>query len=97
MAMSTTSTPTPTPPMQPTPGVQATGEPTRHKPQFVVASVTEPVLFDDIDPVLLIRMYGAGNTDALKKQAMDAGHAQAEVAKKIIAAQQEPVVVPPAA
>ena len=55
---------------------------------------TKPHIAPDIDPVLLVRLYGAhagGGLDALKGEAMKAGEACYEAGKTLKAAQQEPV------
>jgi hypothetical protein len=62
-----------------------------------VAPSTEPVkpvLFDDIDPVLLIRLYpGAKDAAELRAQAMAQGIKTAEEGAANVAAQQQPVVI----
>ena len=99
MAMSTTATPAHTPPQAPTPGMVATpgnrppgvgmqGAP----PVGVLAEPAKPVLFEDIDPVLLIRLYPWGqNVGELRALAMAAGEAAHEQGALLMAAQQEPV------
>lgn len=59
-----------------------------------------PILFDDIDPVLLIRLYpDEVNLAGAKAMALAAGKATAAAGATLIAAQQEPVIgaPPPAA
>jgi hypothetical protein len=70
----------------------------------VVAPVeaAKPVLFDDIDPVLLVRLYPeATNATEMRAAAMAAGNATYEAGQELVADQQTPVLVegapPPAA
>ena len=54
----------------------------------------KPVLFEDIDPVLLIRLYpGAKDVAELRAQAMAAGQLVHDEGAKLIAAQQQPVEI----
>ena len=54
----------------------------------------KPVLFDDIDPVLLIRLYpGAKDVAELRAQAMAQGIKTAEEGAANVAAQQQPVEI----
>ncbi|HEY2618726.1 MAG TPA: hypothetical protein VGI78_15400 [Acetobacteraceae bacterium] len=72
--------------MKPTPGVT---------PEHEVESFTQPVLFDDIDPVRLVRLYGQmqepGAMAALRAEAMKAGQAAYAAAPDVVASQQVPV------
>jgi hypothetical protein len=78
------------PPRQPaSPGVGLQGA----QPVAVPAPPPEPVLFEDIDPVLLIRLYPAAKDVAeLRAQAMAAGAAAAEQGAAAVASQNEPVL-----
>lgn len=83
---------------QPAPGSLASMRPAEGGPrQTPDTPGAEPVLFDDIDPVLLARLY----PDAMSKGigeardlAMAAGHAAHDLGAKLMAAAQEPVAVP---
>jgi hypothetical protein len=72
--------------MAPTPGVT---------PEHEVPIFTKPVLFDDIDPVRLVRLYGQmqspGAMAALRDAAMKAGEAALKAAPDVVASQQVPV------
>jgi hypothetical protein len=72
--------------MKPTPGVT---------PDHEVEPFTQPVLFDDIDPVRLVRLYGQmqepGAMAALRAEAMKAGQAAYAAAPDVVASQQVPV------
>jgi hypothetical protein len=72
--------------MKPTPGVT---------PEHEVEEFTQPVLFDDIDPVRLVRLYGQllepGGMAALRAEAMKAGQAAYAAAPEVVASQQVPV------
>jgi hypothetical protein len=75
----------------PTPGVGLQGAP----PVVEPLPQPDPVLFADIDPVLLVRLYpGATNTAELRAEAMKAGEAAKEQGAELVASQQEPVVIP---
>jgi hypothetical protein len=53
-----------------------------------------PVLFDDLDPVLLVRLYPEEmQTDAARARAMDAGNRVREEGEHLVASQQEPVLI----
>jgi hypothetical protein len=97
----------------PTYGVGTTGKagpppdaPVSMRPSMVGVQQTpdtpgaEPVLFEDLEPVLLCRLYpdAASNTEA-RAAAMAAGAAAHEAGLGLVAAQQEPVAgtepVPP--
>ena len=61
-------------------------------PPVVEAEAAKPVLFDDIDPVLLIRLYPwATSAEDMRSQAMAAGEATYAAGQDLVAAQQEPV------
>jgi hypothetical protein len=97
MALSTTPTPPHAPPQAVTPHVGMQGA----QPKGTPPEPIKPVLFEDIDPVLLMRLYPelSGNKEA-REAALAAGIATHEAGAKMIAAQQEPVLVegaPPAA
>jgi hypothetical protein len=83
MAQATDHTAKPLAQMKPTPGVT---------PEHEVTVFTPPVLFDDIDPVRLVRLYGQmlepNAMEALRKAAMAAGEAAHKAAPDVIAAQQ---------
>jgi hypothetical protein len=72
--------------MAPTPGVT---------PEHEVPVFTPPVLFDDIDPVRLVRLYGQmqepNAMQALRAAAMAAGEAALKAAPDVVASQQVPV------
>jgi hypothetical protein len=89
MALSTSSSSTPPAPQHPTPGVGLQGAPPTTTPN----PPPEPVLFPDIDPVLLVRLYPAA-TDAgdMRAQAMAAGQAAMTQGATLVASQQEPVL-----
>jgi len=97
MAQPTTTNQATTAPHQaPTPGVGATpGTVTGMQPapmhsmaQTPTTAPAQPVLFEDIDPVLLMRLYPHGK-DA-RADAMAAGHAAHDAGLKLRAAAQEP-------
>lgn len=53
----------------------------------------EPVLFDDLDPVLLARMYpNAKSGEEARSHAMEAGRQAHAHGHKLVAAQQEPTL-----
>ena len=96
MALSTTEHHAPAHPQQPSPGVGQQGA----QPVAAPAAPTKPVLFEDIDPVLLVRLY-PGATDAadMRAQAMAQGVKTAAEGAETVASQNEPVMVlgePPA-
>ena len=73
-----------------TTGVGMQGAP----PPVVEAEAAKPVLFDDIDPVLLVRLYPEAKDSAeMRSMAMAAGTATYAAGQELVAAQQEPVVV----
>lgn len=93
MALATTEHHAEAPRQQPSPGVGMQGA----QPVAPPAPPLKPVLFDDIDPVLLIRLYPAAKDVAeLRAQAMAAGAAAAEQGAAAVASQNEPVLVGPA-
>lgn len=104
MAQPTTQNPAPLTQMAPTPGVGATpGTLQGMRPSMAGIRQTpetapaEPVLFDDIDPVLLARLYPeatAGGSGEARAKAMEAGAAARDAAMTLVAAQQEPVLLP---
>jgi len=104
MASPTTNQPTEEPRPARTPGVAATpGEVTTMKPAIGALLQTrdtrpaEPVLFDDIDPVLLVRLYPhAASGEEARAEAKKAGAAAAEAAMHLVAAQQDDGGPPPA-
>lgn len=74
-----------------TPGIGRQGD----APKTAALEPAQPVLFEDIDPVLLVRLYpDAANQAAARAQAMAAGQAARELGGKIIASQQEAMAVP---
>jgi hypothetical protein len=74
-----------------TPGIGKQGDP----PKIAPAEAAKPVLFDDIDPVLLVRLYpDAVNSGEARTLALAAGQAAYDEGAKLVAAQQEPVAVP---
>ena len=86
--------PSPPPAMRPTAGVTTTAA----HPETPDAP-REPVLFDDIEPVYLVRLYPDAvkkGGEAAREAAMAAGKATAEAGAKLIAAQQQEIVFPPA-
>lgn len=88
MAQPTTPTHTPAQPQHDTPGVGKQGAAPEVKP----GEPAKPVLFEDIDPVLLVRLYpGAKDAAEMRAQAEKAGQEVAEAGAKIIASQQEPI------
>ena len=90
MALSTTEHHAAAPQQHPTPGVGMQGP----APVPPPAEPVKPVLFDDIDPVLLIRLYpGATSAAELRAQAMAAGIKTAEEGAANVAAQQQPVAI----
>jgi hypothetical protein len=103
MALATTATPTTTH-QAPTPGVAqgpATAggmgaAPTHTAAQTPTTEGAKPVLFDDLDPILLARLYPAalagGMADA-RKLALEAGEHTHELGTKLLAAAQEPILV----
>lgn len=73
---------------KPTHGIGQQGD----QPAMPPAPAPEPVLFEDIDPVLLVRLYPkAANSDAARADAMKAGHEAKEAGAKLKASQQEPI------
>jgi hypothetical protein len=59
-------------------------------PKTAAPPAAKPVLFDDLDPVLLVRLYGdAINLTEAKALAMKAGLAVQEEGAKLVAAQQQ--------
>jgi hypothetical protein len=88
MAMPTTTHPAGAPRQAATPGVGMQGA----APPMAPAEAAKPVLFDDIDPVLLVRLYPSAESAAdMRTQAMAAGEAAYEQGANLVAAQQEPV------
>jgi hypothetical protein len=80
----------PAPQQPPTPGVGLQGAPPIVEP----LPVPDPVLFADIDPVLLVRLYpSASNALELRSQAMDAGQAAKQQGEDLLASQQEPIIL----
>jgi hypothetical protein len=74
----------------PTPGVGLQGAP----PPVEPLPQPDPVLFADIDPVLLVRLYPeASNAAELRSQAMQAGEAAKEQGADLLASQQEPILL----
>lgn len=90
MALSTTEHHAPAHPQQPSPGVGQQGA----QPVAAPTAPAKPVLFEDIDPVLLVRLY-PGATDAadMRAQAMAQGVKTAAEGAETVASQNEPVVV----
>jgi hypothetical protein len=91
MAIPTTPNHTPAPAQHPTPHVGQQGT------QPVAATTGEPampMLFEDIDPVLLVRLYPeAADDTAMRAQAMAAGMAARTEGMALVASQQEPVLI----
>jgi hypothetical protein len=59
-------------------------------PKTAAPAAAKPVLFDDLDSVLLVRLYGdAINLTEAKALAMKAGMAAQEDGAKLVAAQQQ--------
>jgi hypothetical protein len=74
----------------PTQGVGLQGAP----PVVEPLPAPDPVLFADIDPVLLVRLYpDASNAAELRSAAMEAGQAAKDQGADLVASQQEPVVI----
>lgn len=107
MAMPTTQHPAPptqqaaTPGVGASPGVVGPMQPMQHgQVQTPTTEGAKPVLFDDIDPILLARLYPdalkGGMADA-RALAMKAGEACHELGTKLMAAAQEPVAPDPTA
>lgn len=86
MPSATDTTARPLAQMKPTPGVT---------PETEVPNFAPPVLFDDIDPVRLVRLYGQMQEpramEALRAAAMAAGEAARKAAPDVVASQQVPV------
>jgi hypothetical protein len=81
---------TPAPQQPPTPGVGLQGAP----PVVEPLPVPDPVLFADIDPVLLVRLYpDASNAVELRSAAMAAGEAAKAQGEDLLASQQEPILL----
>jgi hypothetical protein len=104
MAMPTTQYPAPPVQQAPTYGVGTTGRAgppgalESMRPSMVGVQQTpatpgaEPVLFDDIEPVLLCRLYpDAASSAEARAAAMAAGVAAHEAGLNLVAAAQEPV------
>jgi len=90
MALATTDTKAPAPQQQPTPGVGMQGA----APATTPNPPAKPTLPDDIDPVLLVRLYPAAKDAAeMRAQAMAAGTATAKAGADNVASQNEPVVI----
>jgi len=78
------------PRQQPTPGVGMQGK----APVVAPVEAAKPVLFDDIDPVLLVRLYPEATSAAdMRTAAMAAGTATYDAGQELVAAQQEPVLI----
>ena len=89
MALGTTEHHAPAERQRPSPGVGTQGAAPTTEP----APPPPPVLFDDIDPVLLVRLYpGATDAGDMRAQAMAAGTAAAEQGAVAVASQNEPVL-----
>ena len=89
MATPTSPSSTPATPQRDTPGVGKQGD----QPKPAAAEAAKPVLFPDIDPILLIRLYPESkDTAELHAKAMAAGQAAHDAGAKLVAAQQEPVL-----
>jgi hypothetical protein len=92
MAQPTTSHSAPAQQQAPTYGVGTQGKP----PVPPAPEPAKPVLFEDIDPVLLIRLYPAAkDAGDLRGQAMAAAEATHEAGLHLVASQQEPVAGAP--
>jgi hypothetical protein len=99
MAMSTTQTPAHPTQQAATPGVGASpGSVQGMRPaapgvaQTPDTAPAKPVLFEDLDPVLLVRLYpDAKSGEEMRTLAMAAGDKAHEDGKNLVAAQQEPV------
>ena len=89
MALGTTEHHAEPPRQRPSPGVGMQGA----APAPVPAEPVKPVLFDDIDPVLLVRLYPeAKDAGDMRAQAMAAGAQAAEQGAAAVASQNEPVL-----
>ena len=89
MALGTTEHHVSPPQQRPSPGVGTQGA----APAPVPAEPVKPVLFDDIDPVLLVRLYPESkDAAAMRAQAMAAGVQAAEQGAAAVASQNEPVL-----
>jgi hypothetical protein len=94
MAMSTTDHKADAPTQKPTPGVARQGD-----APAAASTVTPqaPTLPDDMDPVLLVRLYPeAVNNAEARGKAMAAGAATAKAGAETVASQNEPVITPAA-
>ena len=92
MAMSTTPHPPGSPPMAPTPGITATAPRDAAVGQPDTLDKPVPYMIDDMDPVLLFRVYGSGTPAELKAKALAATKANDEASAKLVASQQEAVI-----
>ena len=63
-----------------------------HRAEAEMTASAEPVLFEDIDPVLLAKLYPAEvNLSEARARAMEDGNRVREEGRNLIAAQQEPI------
>ena len=86
MALATTNETRPAPVMTPTPGVGMQGP----APTTTDQPPAAPMLPEDIDPVLLVRLYPeVVNTAEARAMAMAAGEATAAAGEELIASQNE--------
>ena len=102
MALPTTEHHVSPPQQHPSPGVGQQGTPPPPsgvgmmgaQPVVEPTGPTKPVLFDDIDPVLLVRLYpGAKDAADMRAQAMAQGVKTAAEGAETVASQNEPVLV----
>ena len=82
--------------MRPTPGVspgQLTTRPSMVGPfQTPDTKPAEPVLYEDTDPVYLVRLYGAATSaNEMRAAAAEAGRVAYEQGSQLVASQQEPI------
>jgi hypothetical protein len=90
MALGTTEHHAPPPQQHPSPGVGVQGA----QPVAAPVPPPKPVLFDDIDPVLLVRLYPESkDAAAMRAQALAAGAQAAEQGAAAVASQNEPVLI----
>ncbi len=90
MALATTHETRPAQPQPPTPGVAMQGP----APTTTDQPPAKPMLPDDIDPVLLVRLYPASvNNAEARGLAMAAGAATAAAGAELQASQNEPVAI----
>ena len=89
MALATHENHADAPRQRPSPGVGMQGK----APVTGSTEAAKPVLIEDIDPILLVRLYAeAKDAGEMRAMAVAAGNATYEAGQTLVASQQEPVL-----